>query len=238
MPPIDSILAASLLGLLLGVLAYTFRWADGGGSVAGGIIASWIFFFAGIPAFLVLLTFLILGSLATRVGYARKSLLGIAQENRGRRGALHAIANCGVGCMFALALFGWTGSPTWSAGFTGAFATALGDTVSSELGPVFGRTTRSPVTWKKVPPGFKGGVSLEGTLLGLIGSLVTVGVAVGIGFIPLGSGPIVAAAALMGNVGESVLGSLIPTHTNRIHHGLNLLNTFLGGAAAAMGVSL
>ncbi|MBE7490032.1 DUF92 domain-containing protein [bacterium] len=67
---------------------------------------------AGWQCYLVLILFFILGTLATRHGYERKHRWGVAQEDHGRRGARHVIANCGVPTLFAFFVTG-TLYPQW-----------------------------------------------------------------------------------------------------------------------------
>src|SRR6185503_7894139 len=95
----------------------------------------------------LLLAFFVIGSAATKLGYRRKEAARLAQENKGRRGARHALANAGV-------------------------ATAAADTSSSEIGQLLGRRTYLPTNFKPVPRGTEGAVSLEGTLAGILASLV------------------------------------------------------------------
>ncbi|KAF7332057.1 Integral membrane family protein [Mycena kentingensis (nom. inval.)] len=54
----------------------------------------------------------------------------------------------------------------------GHFACCLGDTLASELGIVSSSTPRLIFSWKPVPPGTNGAISLGGTLSSLIGGLI------------------------------------------------------------------
>ena len=46
-------------------------------------------------------TFFVLGTACTKLGYAKKAALGIAQEKGGRRSAKHALASTSAGLAFA-----------------------------------------------------------------------------------------------------------------------------------------
>jgi uncharacterized protein (TIGR00297 family) len=52
-------------------------------------------------------------------------------------------------------------------GFVASFCSKLSDTVSSEIGKAYGRTTYLITTMSRVPAGTEGAVSLEGTLAGV-----------------------------------------------------------------------
>jgi uncharacterized protein (TIGR00297 family) len=53
-----------------------------------------------------------------------------------------------------------------------ALAEAAADTVSSEIGQVFGGEPRSILTFKRVKKGEDGGITLVGTLAGMLASLL------------------------------------------------------------------
>ncbi|GAH71132.1 unnamed protein product, partial [marine sediment metagenome] len=143
--------------------------------VAGGFIVGLVILYCGgWGAFGILVMFFAMGSAATKLGYTSKAALGVAQEEKGRRGARHAFANCGAPAIAAVIFWGGTsevalwGEASWAlAAFTAAFATALFDTVSSEIGQLYGRHPFLITTLKAVPVGTDGAVSLEGTAAGL-----------------------------------------------------------------------
>lgn len=56
--------------------------------------------------------------------------------------------------------------------YVASLSTKLGDTFSSELGKAYGKTTYLITTLKLVPRGTEGAVSLEGTLAGVVGSIL------------------------------------------------------------------
>jgi uncharacterized protein (TIGR00297 family) len=111
--------------------------------------------FGAIPAVIVLfgLTFA-----ATRVGRARKERRGLAEPRSGRR-ASQIVANLGVAALCAAA--GWYG------GCIAALAESAADTVSSEVGQALGGRTWLLTTFRYVPAGKDGGVSVAGTTAGV-----------------------------------------------------------------------
>lgn len=220
------------VNLLVGWAALRARAVDGSGFAAGVAVGTFIFTFGGWRGYLMLAVFFLVGSLATRIGYGAKAAAGIAQEKGGSRGAKNALANCGTG-LFLVLLTAVTPHGTWLAvAFVAAFATAALDTVSSEIGQVYGRRTMLITSLRPVPRGTDGAISLEGTMAGLAAALLLGGLGVVTGFIPLaGLGPVVA-GAFVGAMGESYLGAGLARSKLLDNEMVNFLNTVAGAGVA------
>ena len=209
------------------------------GAIGGFVVGFLIYFFTDWRGYIVLVTFFILGTLITKIKYRDKAEKGIAQEDEGKRGAKHAFANCasslilGIFAYVALAQGNDTLGMIFMTGFCGAFATALSDTSSSEIGQAYGKTTILLTSFKRVPPGTEGAVSLEGTFAGIFASLVIALIALATGALSVWQGVVaVVIAAFIGNTLESVIGSTIeklPFITNEV---TNFINTVIGAIAA------
>lgn len=102
---------------------------------------------------------------ATRYGRAKKEARGLSESRRGRR-ASQLVANLGVAGLFAAA--------GRYEGCVAALAEAAADTVSSEIGQATGYPARLVTTGRMVPAGTDGGVTLTGTLAGLIAAALVV----------------------------------------------------------------
>jgi len=229
-----------LLGLAVnGVVAVAARFAsllDTAGAVSTVIIGTAITVGLGLAGLLVMAAFFVLGSAATRLGYARKAALGIAQEEGGARGWRSAWANGGVPAL--LALLAATAPPELGAVYTLAYAaagaTAAADTCASEVGKARAGATVLLVTRRRVEPGAEGGVSVAGTLAGvaaatLVAASGTLGRLYAWALVP-----VVAAAGVVGSVAESVLGPVAERRGWLGNHALNAVNTALGAAIAAL----
>ncbi len=172
------LLPRALLGLgVNGGLALVSFWAraiDIPGALSGVLIGATITTALGLPYLALLVVFFLLGSAATRLGYARKAARGIAQERGGVRGWRHAWANGGVPAFLALMAGLAPGGlrDLLILAYAAAVATAAADTTSSEVGKAYGRRTILITTFRPVPPGTEGAVSLEGTLGGLGGAMI------------------------------------------------------------------
>jgi uncharacterized protein (TIGR00297 family) len=223
------LLEAFGVSLLCGLIAWSFGTVTIGGFTGGVTVGGIIYYFAGWPGFVVLGGFFILGSALTRLGYSRKETLGAAQESGGRRGASHALANCTAGIILGIAYWLTGGHPLAGAAFVAAFAAAAADTSGTEIGALYGKTAILPTTFRRVPAGTSGAISIAGTVASLLasGALVFLGSLAGLVVSP----KFFSAAFLGGFSGafaESILGAMPRVHRLLGHDGLNLLNTVLG----------
>jgi uncharacterized protein (TIGR00297 family) len=227
------LLLAVLVNAALAGAAYAARTVDLSGVVAGFVVGFLIYAFYDWRGYLLLLTFFVIGSACTRFGYRKKAAAKLAQEKGGRRGARHALANAGVAT--ACALFAaLTGHPVlFGLAFAGAFATAAADTASSEIGQLLGRRTFLITTFRPVPRGTEGAVSLEGTLAGVIASLILAVLGASRGLYPWAGVLAVVVAAFVGTTFESVVGAALEKRQLLDNEALNFLNTLVGALAAA-----
>ncbi len=216
-------------------LAYALKTVDLSGVVHGVLLGTAIWLCLGPPGFLVLLAFFVLGSGATKVGYRTKAKEGTAQAKGGRRGAAHAWANAGAPALFAALAFGAAqGNGLFRLAFVAALATAASDTLGSEIGQAFGRRTFLITTFRPVPRGTDGAVSLEGTLAGIAGSIALGLLGWAVGLIDGSGVAIVAAAAFAGTTLESYLGALLEQAKLINNEAQNFLNTLAGGLVAIL----
>ena len=220
---------ALAISVAFGSIAYALGTVSKNGFIGGVILGAAIYYCAGWRGFAVLGLFFIIGSGLTRLGYTRKAALGIAQADRGRRRAGHALANCSVGFFLALLYKLTGGNPLAGAAFVASFATAAADTAGTEAGSLYGRTAVMPVTFRRVPPGTPGAVSLPGTAAGIGGALVLAFFGWLVGLVAtVALALTVAAAAFLSAWLESILGSLPSVEKTLGNAGKNVLNTATG----------
>jgi uncharacterized protein (TIGR00297 family) len=164
----------------------------------------------GWRGWLVVVIYLVLGSAVTKLGFARKQALGIAEGRGGQRGPENVWGSAATGAALAL-ISHWPGAPLplLLTGFVASFAAKLGDTCGSEIGKRWGRTTVSLSRWRRVPPGSEGGVSLEGTLASLVGAIGFTAIAVGLGLVPQTQLLAISGLAWLASLIESLIGAEI-----------------------------
>jgi len=202
---------ALLVGIpaAFGLLAWAARLLTPGGALAGTLMAfllmraePWLFaFLAG---------FFVLGNLATRIAFARKRELGIAEARGGRRGAAEVFGAMGLAAWMTPLVHlararGGDVTPTLLVAVAPLAAKAF-DTVSSEIGKAVGGTTISLSRLRAVPAGSEGGVSLAGTLAGLAAAALLCAGIVPLGWGGWGTAGILLAISFIANVFESYWG--------------------------------
>ncbi|MGD1937292.1 MAG: TIGR00297 family protein [Cyanophyceae cyanobacterium] len=216
-----------------------------------GIVHAWflgviVWGCLGWPGYVVVGLYFIAGSAVTRVGLAEKEAAGIAEKRSGARGPENVWGSAATATVCALGVLGAiaTNSPQWIPwlwlGYVASFATKLSDTFASEIGKAYGKRTFSMVTLQPVAAGTEGAVSLEGTIAGVIGSLLIALGGWGVGLISLLGIAICAVAAFIGTTAESFIGATLQDKFNWMtNEVVNAINTLIGAIAAiGLGVIL
>lgn len=178
------------LSLLLALVVLKLRAATPAGAATGAAItASLMFSTVSFPyepwhtALPPVLSVSLLAWLATRVGRAKKENLGTAEHRRGRA-ASQIAANLGIAALTCSEIVqSWLTNIPWFSPLKGpavsffalglaALAEAAADTVSSELGQVFGGKPRVLTTFRVVEPGTDGAISVAGTAAGIAAAAI------------------------------------------------------------------
>ena len=217
-----------ILALTLG-FALAARLVHGvstSGAVAGAVVA---FIMAGrdLRILCMLLIVFLITFLATRLGTLRKHRLRLAEAEIGRS-ASQVMANLGVAAL-ALAI------PNVDAAYLlalAALAEVAADTTSSEIGTAFSTRTILITSWKSVSPGTDGGISLSGTLAGILAALITAACAVALGLASVSAAALVACAGVAGMLVDSLLGASVERRGYLNNDLVNLMST---AAAAFIG---
>ncbi|KAJ0801553.1 hypothetical protein HanPI659440_Chr03g0118541 [Helianthus annuus] len=167
----------------------------------------------GPSGFLLVAVYFVIGTGVTKIKMAQKEAQGVAEKRKGRRGPGSVIGSSAAGCVCALLSIYGFGGETFSRlcelGFVASFCTKLSDTVSSEIGKAYGKTTYLVTTFKVVPRGTEGAVSVEGTVAGVVASILLASVACLLGEINVVEAVICVLASQIANVGESVIGAVL-----------------------------
>lgn len=176
--------------------------------------------------FLALLVVFTVTLAATRVGYARKQQLRAAEPPGGRTAA-QAMANLGIAALVvAIAPAGW---PVLA---LAALAEAAADTGSSEIGMAFPGKTLLVTTFKPVPAGTDGGISLFGTIAACLGAATVAAAALLSGLVTPPQAAIIVLAGFLGTMVDSLLGALFERRGWLDNDLVNLLSTATAVAVA------
>jgi uncharacterized protein (TIGR00297 family) len=203
-------------------------------SITGGVIGFLIFMGTGFCGVIMMATFFLLGTLATSWKLSVKRSLDLAETDKGRRTAWQVIANAGVAGLLALII---TLRPQYTnvgiVMIAASFASATADTLSSELGNVYGRKFYNIITFKKDKRGENGVVSLEGTLIGITGSII-IAVIYALGNKWDINVVWIIIAGTVGNLTDSILGATLERKFILNNNAVNFSNTAIAAAVAFM----
>jgi len=229
------------ISIAFGLVVWLLRAATGYAAATGAIITACLYLRTPgwRTALFPLIVMLILTLTATRIGRAHKESLGTAEERRGRK-ASQVAANLGVAALAAIPLTAaqlFTPSArtalTSLAAISAAFAEAAADTLSSELGQVFGGQPRLLTTLKPVPIGTDGGITLAGTAIGCIGASIVAAVAAFTFALNLRTTSIIFSSAVLGLFVDSLLGATFERRGWLNNDAVNFLSTLAAAVTAA-----
>lgn len=223
-----AIAAAVTVGFAL--LARSLRGVTGSGALAGGAACFVLYAVVGPAAFAALAVLFVLTWLSTRLGYHRKQELGIAERGDGRS-AWQVLANLVVAALGAI-LYGFTGKGAWLVVIAAALAEAATDTVASEVGQSRSRTAFLITTWKPVPAGTDGGITISGTFAGALAGLLISAVTAWGGMIPHSQLWIPAVAGFAGMLVDSVLGATVQRRGWMNNEAVNFFGTVTAAGTA------
>jgi uncharacterized protein (TIGR00297 family) len=226
---LEQLVTAGGVNLVLALGAMWVGGLTGSGAFAAWLIGTTIFWCLGMPGYLCLVTFFVIGTLATRLGEARKTDLGVAQRHGGRRRAAHALANGIVATACSLFAVVTPHAEVYLVAFVTALAAACADTVESEVGQVWGRPTLLITTFRSVAPGTHGGVSAVGTVAGLVAAVLITAEGAAVGLLGWNMVLALGVAALIATLLESVVGATIERAGLLDNQGVNFFNTLVAG---------
>jgi len=224
--------AALVVTLAFAALGRFVRGVSSSGAIAGAVVCFVLFAGAGPGAFVALVSVFILTWISTRLGYGQKQKLGTAQNREGRT-ASQVLANLSMSAACA-ALFKITGNAAFLLATAAALSEAAADTVSSELGQAGSAKARLITSWKVVPAGTDGGVSIAGTLGGIAAAVLVTLVCVAAGMFPLKQTAASVMAALFGMIADSYLGATLEKRKLLNNNGVNFLGTLVAAGGALL----
>ena len=226
------IIQNSLITILIffaAILGFVLNKIDFKGALTGAILAMMLFWFGGgLESLVALFLFFLLGSYASSWKKDIKTQYKIIQENHGERGISNVIANGGIaGLLSILALVLKDHQSTIVLMIIASIATACSDTLSSELGNIYGKKYFNITNLKRSKRGLDGVISITGLWFGFMGSF-----AIALGTFVFNHDMkkllIVTVSGFMGNLVDSVLGGTLQQKGYINNHQVNFLATFSG----------
>lgn len=207
---IQSFILAFILALMISIISFKMKFLDLGGSAVTFLLALFIFGIGGWKWTIPILTFFILSSFLSKVAerFSKKDVASIFEKGS-QRDYKQVLANGGVPLLIIVLSNLLPLEIDWYLVYLLSIAISTADTWSTEFGTLFARNVYLITNFKKVSPGISGGISLIGTLGGVLGSILIV-LSSGF-FIELNMKVIVSLPffALLGNFFDSLMGATI-----------------------------
>jgi len=199
-------LAGLLLAGAIAFVARTVRALSLGGAITALLVGT-AAAIAGWTWATVLIVFFVTSSALSHFKRATREarICGIVEKGN-ERDAVQVLANGGVFAAGAL-LAAATGASVWAAAALGALAAATADTWATEVGTVAGGSPRSIISFKPLPAGTSGGVTVSGTLASVAGAAFIAG----LGYL-IGVGSAAAAVfigGVLGSLADSLMGGTV-----------------------------
>lgn len=195
-------------------------------AITGGLLSSFIYLGAGFSGIIIMAAFFMIGVWVTSWKLDVKLKTGLAETGKGKRTAGQVFANAGLPAIMGLTY--WL-LPSLhlhtSLMIASCFSAATADTVSSELGNVYGSRFYNILNLKKDEKGSNGVVSLEGSLLGLAGSIIIALLYNVFNTGEIRSFVIIVIAGTVGNIADSVCGATLERKGWLNNNAVNFLNT-------------
>jgi uncharacterized protein (TIGR00297 family) len=225
---------ATVVNTAFAWLGWRARTVTGAGALTGAAIGMIVWLATGAAGWTMLFATFAIAAAATRAGHRRKTLLGIAEARGGRRGPGNAIANTGLAAWAMLVSIGMPDPRAALIAAVAALSTAGSDTIASEVGKAWGRTTWLITNLRRVPAGTSGAVSLEGTAAGALGAAVLAAVGAALGLVPAAAIVPIAVAATIASFAEGWLAVQFEASGVLNNDTLNFLNSLIGAALALL----
>jgi uncharacterized protein (TIGR00297 family) len=226
------LISAAAVTLIFALVARGIRGVTASGAIAGAAVCFLLYAAAGPGSFAALVSVFVLAWSTTRLGYRQKEKLGTAERRDGRT-ATQVLANVGAAATCAV-LYWILHKPAFLLAAAAALSEAAADTVSSEFGQARSEQARLITTWKLVPAGTDGGITLSGTMAGTLAAALVTLVCVLSALIPWTWFGLSVLAAVAGMLLDSLLGALLERRHLLNNDSVNFLSTVFAALLALL----
>ena len=211
-----------------------------GGWISAGILGTILWGCLSWQGWMSVVIYLLFGSLVTKIGYKFKENQGIAEKRGGRRGPENVWGSAASGLFLAMmAKINAANILLFKVGFAASFAAKLADTFGSEIGKRFGKDTYLITSFKKVERGTEGGISLEGTLASILGSIFMTFIMLCLSIISTKSQfIIVAVSGFLATLSESIIGAKFQNKYKLSNELVNAIQTSIASVFAIFALIL
>lgn len=223
---------AFAVSFILSLAATKAGVADESGLMSATLIGTLVIVFTDIRFFIVLLSFYLIGSVATKYKYSLKLTRGVAEPAGGARGYANVFGNSFASLFFAFCYAVYQ-NEIFLIAFVASVATALGDTMASEIGKTAEKVYLI-TNFKLVKPGVSGGISLKGETAATLGSLATILIALLLRVIDVNGAAIAFVTSIVAIHIDSLLGATLEEKGWLTNSGVNFFATLSSGTICLM----
>jgi len=211
-----------------------------GGWISAGILGTILWGCFSWQGWMSVVFYLLFGSLVTKIGYKFKKEQGIAEKRGGRRGPENVWGSAATGLVLAIMTkFNPANEVLFKVGFASSFSAKLADTFGSEIGKRFGKDTYLITSFKKVERGTEGGISIEGTLASIFGSIFMAFIMLSLSIISTKSHfTIVAVSGFLATLSESIIGAKFQNKYKLSNELVNAIQTSISSVFAIFALIL
>ncbi len=168
---LEHFLLGGLFAFALAIFSIKVKFLNNSGATATFLLGTTIFGIGGVEWTVPLLTFYLLSSVLSKLGKKRKAKFDLVFEKGSQRDAGQVYANGGIAWVL-MVIFSLTNNPAIFFAYLGTLAAVQADTWATEIGTMWPNPKAWLVTtFREVPVGTSGGVSVPGTSGAFLGSL-------------------------------------------------------------------
>lgn len=208
---LDTFIVAFLLGLIVSLLSYKFKFLDLGGSLLTFLLALFIYGLGSWKWTVPIVTFFLFSSVLSKIADRLNSKnLKELVEKGSQRDYKQVLANGGIPLLICFLNFLIQDvNFDWYLIYVLAVAISTSDTWSTEIGTLFGRKFFLITSLQKVERGISGGISLIGTIGGIVGAFVIILSSMFFIHLKLSQILILIFFSVLGNLFDSFLGATL-----------------------------
>jgi len=225
--PMNDLAIAFIVAFLLSMSAMKSGIADESGLMSATLVGTLVIVFTDLRYFIILVSFYMLGSVSTKYKYKLKRDRGVAEPAGGARGYSNVFGNSLSPMFFAIS-YGVYGYDLFLISFVASVATALGDTMASEIGKT-SQKVYLITNLKKVTPGVSGGISVIGELAAFAGATIVASLSVAMQVLNIQGATVALIAGFLAIHVDSLLGATLEEGGYLTNSGVNFLATLSAG---------